>query len=92
MGLWQKNQGAISRTLIASEADAAARQDLKQDIFLALHQSAARLKAAEMPRAYLFRIVPSACTTGRTHYTDGTFPLQCALNLALISVKYTQCL
>jgi RNA polymerase sigma-70 factor (ECF subfamily) len=57
LALWQKNQGAISRTLMASEADAAARQDLKQDIFLALHQSAARLKAAEMPRAYLFRIV-----------------------------------
>ncbi|HAW93418.1 MULTISPECIES: RNA polymerase sigma factor [unclassified Arsukibacterium] len=55
--LWQQNQQAISRTLMASEADPAARQDLKQDIFLALHQSAARLQAAEMPRAYLFRIV-----------------------------------
>jgi len=55
--LWQQNQGAISRTLLASEADPAARQDLKQDIFLALHQSASRIKAAEMPRAYLFRIV-----------------------------------
>ena len=55
--LWQQNQGAISRTLLASEADPAARQDLKQDIFLALHQAASRLQAAEMPRAYLFRIV-----------------------------------
>lgn len=55
--LWQQNQGAISRTLMASEADPAARQDLKQDIFLALHQSAIRLQAAELPRAYLFRIV-----------------------------------
>ena len=55
--LWQQNQGAISRTLMASEADPAARQDLKQDIFLALHQSAERLQAAELPRAYLFRIV-----------------------------------
>jgi RNA polymerase sigma-70 factor (ECF subfamily) len=55
--LWQQNQGAISRTLLASEADPAARQDLKQDIFLALHQAAGRLQAAEMPRAYLFRIV-----------------------------------
>lgn len=55
--LWQQNQGAISRTLLASEADPAARQDLKQDIFLALHQSAARIQTAEMPRAYLFRIV-----------------------------------
>lgn len=54
--LWQQNQGAISRTLLASEADPAARQDLKQDIFLALHQAAGRLQAAEMPRAYLFRI------------------------------------
>jgi RNA polymerase sigma-70 factor (ECF subfamily) len=34
---------------LASEADPAARQDLKQDIFLALHQSAARIQAAEMP-------------------------------------------
>lgn len=57
LALWQQNQGAISRTLMASEADAAARQDLKQDIFLALHQSAARLQAAELPRAYMFRIV-----------------------------------
>ncbi|WP_290612037.1 RNA polymerase sigma factor [Arsukibacterium sp. UBA3155] len=55
--LWQQDQGAISRTLMASEADPAARQDLKQDIFLALHQSAERLQAAELPRAYLFRIV-----------------------------------
>lgn len=55
--LWQQNQGAISRTLLASEADPAARQDLKQDIFLALHQAAGRLHAADMPRAYLFRIV-----------------------------------
>lgn len=55
--LWQQNQGAISRTLMACEADPAARQDLKQDIYLALHQSAERIQAAEMPRAYLFRIV-----------------------------------
>lgn len=55
--LWQQHQGAISRTLLASEADPAARQDLKQDIFLALHQAAGRLQSAEMPRAYLFRIV-----------------------------------
>lgn len=55
--LWQDNQGAISRTLLASEANTAAREDLKQDIFLALHQSMARLQAAEKPRAYLFRIV-----------------------------------
>ncbi|WP_372624808.1 RNA polymerase sigma factor [Arsukibacterium sp.] len=57
LALWQQYQGAISRTLMASEADAAARQDLKQDIFLALHQSAERLQTAELPRAYLFRIV-----------------------------------
>ncbi|WP_273023050.1 RNA polymerase sigma factor [Rheinheimera sp.] len=55
--LWQQHQGAISRTLLASEADPAARQDLKQDVFLALHQAAERLQTAELPRAYLFRIV-----------------------------------
>ncbi|HBN88707.1 RNA polymerase sigma factor [Rheinheimera aquimaris] len=55
--LWQQHQGAISRTLLASEADPAARQDLKQDVFLALHQAAERLQVAELPRAYLFRIV-----------------------------------
>lgn len=55
--LWQQHQGAISRSLLANEADPAARQDLKQDIFLALHQAAERLQAAELPRAYLFRIV-----------------------------------
>ena len=43
--------------MLASEADPAARQDLKQDVFLALHQAAERLQAAELPRAYLFRIV-----------------------------------
>jgi len=55
--LWQQHQGAISRALLANESDPAARQDLKQDIFLALHQAAERLQAAELPRAYLFRIV-----------------------------------
>ena len=55
--LWQQHQGAISRSLLANEADPEARQDLKQDIFLALHQAAERLQAAELPRAYLFRIV-----------------------------------
>jgi RNA polymerase sigma-70 factor, ECF subfamily len=55
--LWQQHQGAISRALMANEADPVARQDLKQDIFLALHQAADRLQAAELPRAYLFRIV-----------------------------------
>lgn len=57
MQLWQKHQGAISRSLLANEADPAARQDLKQDIFLALYQAAERLQTAELPRAYLFRIV-----------------------------------
>jgi RNA polymerase sigma-70 factor (ECF subfamily) len=55
--LWQQHQGAISRTLMACEADAAARQDLTQDIYLALHQSVDRLQQADNPRAYLFRIV-----------------------------------
>lgn len=55
--LWQQHQGAISRTLMGYEADAAARQDLKQDIYLALHQSMHRLSSAENPKAYLFRIV-----------------------------------
>ena len=55
--LWQQNQGAISRTLMACEADAAARHDLIQDIYLALHQSVERLQSADNPRAYLFRIV-----------------------------------
>lgn len=55
--LWQQHQGAISRTLMAYEANAAARQDLIQDVYLALHQSVQRLQAAENPRAYLFRIV-----------------------------------
>ncbi|HSG53792.1 MAG TPA: sigma-70 family RNA polymerase sigma factor [Rheinheimera sp.] len=55
--LWQQHQGAIGRSLLANEADPTARQDLKQDIFLALHQAAERLQTAELPRAYLFRIV-----------------------------------
>jgi len=54
---WQQYQAAISRTLLAYEANAASRQDLIQDIYLALHQSVQRLQSAEHPRAYLFRIV-----------------------------------
>lgn len=55
--LWQAHQASISRTLFAYEADPSARQDLKQDVYLALHQSAERVLAAENPRAYLFRIL-----------------------------------
>lgn len=57
MQLWQQHQGAIMRTLLAYEANATARQDLKQDIFLALHQSASRIHTADHPKAYLFRIM-----------------------------------
>lgn len=55
--LWEQNHGAIGRTLVATEANPSAREDLKQDIFMALYQSAARLQNAENPRAYLFRIM-----------------------------------
>jgi RNA polymerase sigma-70 factor (ECF subfamily) len=57
MQLWQQHQGAIMRTLLAYEVNATARQDLKQDIFLALYQSASRIHTADNPRAYLFRIM-----------------------------------
>ena len=57
LDLWEQNRGAISRTLMACEADLSLRQDLKQDLYLALHQSLQRIKGAANPRAYLFRIM-----------------------------------
>ncbi len=55
--IWQSNQRAIQKTLFANEANAATRQDLLQDIFLAAYQSVQRLQKADNPRAYLFRIM-----------------------------------
>ncbi|MFC4656543.1 RNA polymerase sigma factor [Rheinheimera marina] len=57
LALWQQYKAAISRTLLGYEADYSLRQDLMQELYLALYHSAERLAAAENQRAYLFRVM-----------------------------------
>lgn len=54
--LWSQFGPAISRTLLSYERDADLRQDLAQEVFLALLGSIDRIDAASNPKAYLFRI------------------------------------
>jgi RNA polymerase sigma-70 factor (ECF subfamily) len=54
--LWAHFGPAISRTLVAYERDAELRQDLTQEVFLAILGSIERIEAASHRKAYLFRI------------------------------------
>lgn len=54
--LWAHFGPAISRTLVSCERDADRRQDLTQEVFIAILGSIERIEAAANPRAYLFRI------------------------------------
>jgi RNA polymerase sigma-70 factor (ECF subfamily) len=54
--LWSQFGPAVVRTLMSYERDADLRQDLAQDVFLAVLASIDRIEAASNPRAYLFRI------------------------------------
>lgn len=54
--LWQQHAAGIGRTLASYEADPQLREDLAQEVFCAIAQSAQRIAAAEHPRAYVYRI------------------------------------
>jgi len=60
--LWSRFGAAISRTLLAYERDAYLREDLAQDVFLAVLASIDRIEAATNPKAYLFRIAHNVAT------------------------------
>lgn len=54
--LWSQHGPAISRTLLSYERDPDLRQDLAQEVFLAVLGSIDRIESASNPRAYLFRV------------------------------------
>ncbi len=54
--MWSQFGPAIARALLSYERDPHRRQDLTQEIFLAMLDSVERIEAAANPRAYLFRI------------------------------------
>lgn len=60
--LWSRFRAAISRTLLSYERDADLRQDLAQEVFLAVLASIDRIEAAASPKAYLFRIAHNVAT------------------------------
>jgi RNA polymerase sigma-70 factor (ECF subfamily) len=60
--LWREHSKGINRVLLSYEADRALREDLAQNVFLALLQSVERVRAADNPRAYLFRIAHNIAT------------------------------
>lgn len=55
--LWHRYAESIMRTLFSYEADAQLREDLAQDVFLALLNSVSAVMNAENEKAYVFRIV-----------------------------------
>lgn len=60
--LWSQFGPAVLRMLLSYERDAHLRQDLAQEVFLAVLDSTDRIQAADNPRAYLFRIVHNVAT------------------------------
>jgi RNA polymerase sigma-70 factor (ECF subfamily) len=60
--LWGAHAPAIARALLCYERDADLRQDLTQDVFLAMLASLERIEAADRPKAYLLRIVHNVAT------------------------------
>jgi RNA polymerase sigma factor (sigma-70 family) len=54
--LWDQFSPAVSRTLLSYERDASLRQDLTQEVFLAVLDSVERIAAANNPKAYLLRV------------------------------------
>lgn len=55
--LWAQFGPTVARVLLSYERDAHLRQDLSQEVFLAVLDSVDRIQAAANPRAYLLRIV-----------------------------------
>jgi RNA polymerase sigma-70 factor, ECF subfamily len=54
--LWTEFGAAVSRALLAYERDPDRRQDLMQDVFLAVLGSVDRIAAAKSPKAYVLRV------------------------------------
>ncbi len=54
--LWSQFGPAIARTLLSYERDADLRQDLMQEVFLAVLGSIDRIETANNPKAYLLRV------------------------------------
>ncbi len=54
--LWQQHAESLNRMLLSYEADRDLREDLAQNVFLALFHSIERVLKADKPRAFLFRI------------------------------------
>lgn len=54
--LWSEHGPALGRALMSYERDPHLREDLAQNVFLAVLASVDRIEAARNPRAYLFRI------------------------------------
>lgn len=55
--LWHTFSAAIMRALLSYEADPQLREDLAQEVFIALSQSYERILTATNVKAYVFRIV-----------------------------------
>jgi len=55
--LWHTFSGAIMRVLLSYEADPQLREDLAQEVFIAISQSFERVQTATNMKAYIFRIV-----------------------------------
>jgi RNA polymerase sigma-70 factor (ECF subfamily) len=60
--LWQEYGESLNRMMMSYEADRALREDLSQNVFLALLSSVERVMAADNPRAYVFRIAHNVAT------------------------------
>lgn len=61
--LWLELEPSIQRTLLSYEADPQLREDLAQNIFLALLSAVNRLDSITNIRAYVSRIVHNVATT-----------------------------
>jgi RNA polymerase sigma-70 factor (ECF subfamily) len=60
--LWAEHASAVARALLCYERDADLRQDLAQDVFLAMLASLERIDSADRPKAYLLRIAHNVAT------------------------------
>lgn len=60
--LWRQYAESLNRMMLSYEADWQLREDLAQNVFLALINSVERVLAADNPRAYVFRIAHNVAT------------------------------
>lgn len=60
--LWWQYAESLNRMMLSYEADRQLREDLSQNVFLALLSSVERVMAADNPKAYVFRIAHNVAT------------------------------